>query len=50
MNKFEPMLFAQFHNDVLIGIAHDRENVIDALGSDLSGKRFQHLHGDLHFD
>ena len=30
MNVSEPMLFAQLDNDVLVGVAHDRENVIDA--------------------
>jgi hypothetical protein len=48
MNEFEPVLLTQFDNDFLIGIANDPENAIDALSRDRSGKRFQHLHGDLH--
>jgi hypothetical protein len=32
VNVFETVLFTQFDNNVLIGVAHDRENVIDALG------------------
>jgi hypothetical protein len=47
VNTFEPVLFAQFHNYVLIGIAHDRKNVIDALSRNRRRNRFQYLHGDL---
>jgi hypothetical protein len=48
MNELEPVLFTQFDNDFLVGIAYDRENSIDAFSRNRSGKRFQHLHGDLH--
>src|SRR5437588_765990 len=48
VNELEPVLFTQFHNYVLIGIAHDRENVIDALSRNRRRKRFKYLHGDLH--
>jgi hypothetical protein len=48
MNELEPVLFTQFDNDFLVGIAYDRENAIDAFSRNRSGKRFQHLHGDLH--
>ena len=30
MNELEPVLFTQFDNDFLVGIAYDRENAIDA--------------------
>ena len=30
MNELESMLFTQFHNNFLIGVAYDRENAIDA--------------------
>ena len=33
VNVFEPVFFTQLHNDVLVGITHDRENVIAASAS-----------------
>ena len=48
MNELEPVLFTQLDNDFLVGIAYDRENVIDAFSRNRSGKRFKYLHGDLH--
>ena len=48
MNELEPVLFTQFDNDFLVGIAYDRENAIDAFSSNRSGKRLEHPHGDLH--
>jgi hypothetical protein len=48
MNVCETVLFAQLHNDVLVGVAHDRENVIDVLSCNRGRKRFKHLHSGLH--
>jgi hypothetical protein len=31
VNVCEPVLFTQLDNDVLVGVAHDGENVIDTL-------------------
>lgn len=47
VNVFEPVLLTQLHDDVLVGVAHDRENVIDALSRYRRGECFQYLHGDL---
>jgi hypothetical protein len=47
VNVREPVLLAQLHNDVLVGIAHDCKNVIDALGRNCRRERFQYLHNDL---
>jgi hypothetical protein len=47
VNVFEAVLFAQLDNEVLVSIAHDRENVIDAFSRNSSGQRFQYFHGDL---
>ena len=42
MNELEPVLFTQFNNDFLVGIAYDRENAIDAFSRDRSGERFKY--------
>jgi hypothetical protein len=47
MNELEPVLFTQFDNDFLVGIAYDRENAIDAFSRNRGGERFKYLHGDL---
>jgi hypothetical protein len=39
VNVFEPVFFTQLHNDVRIGIPHDRENVIDTFGRNPFRKR-----------
>ncbi len=31
MDVFEPVLLTQLYDDVLVGVTHHRENVIDAL-------------------
>ena len=46
VNEFEPVLFTQLDNYVLIGIAHDREKMIDALSCNRRRKRLQYFHGD----
>jgi len=46
-NELEPVLFTQFDNDFLIGIAYDREDAIDALGRNRRSECFQYLHGNL---
>jgi hypothetical protein len=48
VNVFEPVFFTQFDNDVLVGIAHDCENMIDAFSRNPFRKRFKYLHGDLY--
>jgi hypothetical protein len=37
VDVFEPVLLAQLHDDVLVGIAHDRKNVIDAFSRNCGG-------------
>jgi hypothetical protein len=39
MNIFEPVLFTQLHNDVLVGIAHDGENVSNVFSRNGDGER-----------
>ena len=46
MNELEPVLFAQFDNDFLIGIAYDPKNTIDLFSRNRRRKRFEYLHGD----
>src|SRR6476620_3539377 len=46
VNEFEPVLFTQLDNYVLIGIAHDREKMIDALSCNRRRKRLQYFHGE----
>jgi len=50
MNELEPVLFTQFDNDFLVGIAYDRENAIDAFGRYRGGERFKYPHRDLHLN
>jgi hypothetical protein len=47
MNELEAVLFTQFDDDFLVGIAYDRENAIDAFSRNRRRKRFEYLHGDL---
>jgi hypothetical protein len=42
LNVFEPVLFAQLHNDG-VGIARYRENVIDAFSRNSGGERFKYF-------
>src|SRR4029079_3408110 len=46
VNEFEPVLFTQLDNYVLVGIAHGREKMIDALSCNRRRKRLQDFHGD----
>ena len=48
VNVFEPVRFTQLRNDVLVGIAHDRENVFDAFSRNRGRERLEYLHGDGH--
>ena len=47
MNEFEPVLFTQFDNDFLIGIAYDPKNAIDTLCGNRRCKRFKYFYGGL---
>ena len=47
MNELEPVLFTQFDNDFLVGVAYDRENVIDAFSRDRGGERLKYPYRDL---
>jgi hypothetical protein len=46
VNEFEPVLFTQFDNYVLIGIPHDRKKVIDTLSRNCHGERLKYFHGE----
>jgi hypothetical protein len=46
VNEFEPVFFTQLDNYVLIGIAHDREKMIDALSCNRRRNRLQYFPDD----
>jgi hypothetical protein len=48
VNVFDSVLLTEFYKEVLIGIAHDRKDVIDALGRNRGSKCFEYFHGNLH--
>jgi hypothetical protein len=48
VNVFEAVFFTQLYDHILVGVAHDRENVIDAFSRNCDGQCLQYFHGGLH--